>query len=67
VAAFLATAEVLCDELTARGEAVEASMTQVRFCRDRFSATGELGYSGIRGAAGLGYRFTVQAYPIVIF
>jgi hypothetical protein len=36
---------------------------QVRFCRDRFSATGELGCSGIRGAVGLGYRFTVQAYP----
>jgi hypothetical protein len=34
----------------------------VRFCRYRFSPTGELGYSGIRGAAvGLGYRFTVQA------
>ena len=25
---------------------------QVRFCRDRFSPTGELGYSGIRGAVG---------------
>jgi dynein heavy chain len=36
---------------------------QVRFCRYRFSPTGELGYSGIRGAVGLGYRFTVQAYP----
>jgi hypothetical protein len=29
---------------------------QVRFCRDRFSPTGELGY---RGAVGLGYRSTV--------
>ena len=34
-------------------------VTQVRFCRDRFSPTGELGYSGIRGAVGSGYRFTV--------
>jgi hypothetical protein len=25
---------------------------QVRFCRDRFSPTGESGYSGIRGAEG---------------
>jgi hypothetical protein len=24
-----------------------------------FAATGDLGYSGIRGAVGLGYRFTV--------
>jgi hypothetical protein len=32
---------------------------QVRFCRDRFSLTGELGYSGIRGAVGLGYRSAV--------
>jgi hypothetical protein len=34
---------------------------QVRFCRYRFSPNGELGYSGIRGAVGLGYRSTVQA------
>jgi hypothetical protein len=33
--------------------------TQVGFCRDRFSPTGELGYSRIRGAVGLGYRSTV--------
>jgi hypothetical protein len=32
---------------------------QVRFCRDRFSPTGELGCRGVRGAVGLGYRFTV--------
>ena len=37
----------------------------VRFRRDRFSPTGELGYSGIRGAVGLGYRFTVQATLLV--
>jgi hypothetical protein len=30
---------------------------QVRFCRD------DLGYRGVRGAVGLGYRFTVQADP----
>jgi hypothetical protein len=38
----------------------------VRFCQHRFSPTGELGYSGIRGAVGLGYRFPVQAYPFLI-
>jgi hypothetical protein len=27
-------------------------MVQVRFCRYRFSPTGELGYRGIRGAEG---------------
>jgi hypothetical protein len=31
----------------------------VRFRRDRFSPTGELGYSGIRGAVGIG---TVSLY-----
>jgi hypothetical protein len=34
---------------------------QVRFRRDRFSPTGELGYNGIRGAVWLGYRFTCIA------
>jgi hypothetical protein len=34
------------------------TQAQVRFCRCRFSATGDLGYRGIRGAVGLGYRFT---------
>jgi hypothetical protein len=34
-------------------------LEKVRFCRDRFSPTGELGYSGIRGAVGLGNRSTV--------
>jgi hypothetical protein len=28
------------------------SLPQVRFCRDRFSATGDLRYRGIRGAEG---------------
>jgi hypothetical protein len=36
---------------------------QVRFCRCRVTPTGELGYSGIRGAVGLGYRSTAQAFP----
>jgi hypothetical protein len=31
----------------------------VRLCRYRFSPTGDLGYSGIRGAEGLRYRVTV--------
>jgi hypothetical protein len=35
---------------------------QVRFCRYRFSPTGDLGYRGIRGAEGwLGYRLAVYA------
>jgi hypothetical protein len=40
----------------------------VRFRRYRFSPTGELGYSGIRGAVGLEYRFTVPTLclPIVL-
>jgi hypothetical protein len=29
----------------------------------RFSPSGKLRYSGIRGAVGLGYRSPVQAYP----
>jgi hypothetical protein len=33
------------------------ALTQVRFRRDRFPPTGELGY---RGAEGLGYRSTVK-------
>jgi hypothetical protein len=28
----------------------ELAAAQVRFCRDRFSATGDLGYRGVRGA-----------------
>ena len=38
---------------------------QVRFCRDRFSPTGELGYSGIRGAEG---RTQVHyiSYPLLL-
>jgi hypothetical protein len=32
---------------------------QVRLRRGRFSLTGDLGHRGIRGAVGLGYRFTV--------
>jgi hypothetical protein len=34
--------------------AAAAAAGQVRFRRYRFSPTGELGYSGIRGAVGLG-------------
>jgi hypothetical protein len=34
-------------------------LTQVRFCRDRFSPHGDLGHRGFWGAVGLGYRFTV--------
>ena len=40
---------------------------QVRFCRDRFSASGDLGYRGVRGAVGLGYKFTVSAFPCCYF
>jgi hypothetical protein len=35
------------------------------FCRHRFLPTGDLGYRGVRGAVGLGYRFTVYAALIV--
>jgi hypothetical protein len=49
--------------LLPRPEAAKAAPQEVSFCRDRFSPTGELGCSGIRGAVGLGYRFTVQGYP----
>ena len=31
---------------------------EVRWCRDRSSPTGDLGNRGVRGAVGLGYRFT---------
>jgi hypothetical protein len=33
---------------------------ELRLCRDRFPPTGDLGYRRIRGAVGLGYRFTVK-------
>jgi hypothetical protein len=36
---------------------------QVRFCRHRVSATGDLGYSGIRGAVGLGAQVHCIADP----
>jgi hypothetical protein len=37
-----------------------AVRSQVRFCRDWFCPTADLGYRGVRGAVlGLGYRFTV--------
>jgi hypothetical protein len=35
-----------------RDHTVRLWKVQVRFCRYRFSPTGELGYSGIRGAEG---------------
>ena len=41
----------------------ELAAAQVGFRRYRFSPTGDFGYRGLRGAEGLGYRFTLQAYP----
>jgi hypothetical protein len=36
-----------------------SARNQVRFCRGLFPPTGDLGSRGVRGAVGLGYRFTV--------
>jgi hypothetical protein len=36
---------------------------QVGFCRHWFPATGDLGTGGVRGTAGLGYRFTRTLPP----
>ena len=44
---------------TTRGQGAH----EVRFRRDRFSPTGDLVYSGISGAVGLGHRCTVEADP----
>ena len=38
---------------------------QVRFCRDRFFPTGELGYRGVRGAVGLRYR-SLTSLPLLL-
>jgi hypothetical protein len=40
-------------------------LIQVRFRRYRLSPAGELGYSGIRGAVGLGYSSLYTPTPIV--
>ena len=45
------------------GLAAHTECTQVRLCRHRVFPTGDVGYRGISGAVGLGYRFTVQADP----
>jgi hypothetical protein len=50
----------------ARVSAVRADLhhlMQVRFRRDRFPPTCDLGYRAAGGAVGLGYRFTVYADP----
>jgi hypothetical protein len=41
------------------------SLPEVRLCRYRLSLTGDLGFRGVRGAVGLGYRFTVSADPAI--
>jgi hypothetical protein len=56
VSVMLAAAD--SDALLRAVPALDAA-AQVRFCRYRFSSTGELGYRGTRGAVGLGYRSTV--------
>jgi hypothetical protein len=46
--------------------AFSAAIVQVRLCRYRFSPSKELEHSGIRGAVGSGYRFTVQALLLIL-
>ena len=48
---------VLCDALAA---------LQVSFCQHRVFPTGELGYSGIRGADGLGHRSKYISVPLLL-
>jgi hypothetical protein len=42
---------------------------KVRFCRDRLCLTGDLGYTvqGDQGRGGLGYRFAMNASPLLLF
>jgi hypothetical protein len=42
-----------------RAEPHDGRGVQVRLCRYRFPPSGDLGHRGVRGAVGLGYRFTV--------
>jgi adenylosuccinate lyase len=57
---YLGSLESELELVAGRGEeAAATAAAQVSFCQHRFSPTGELGYSSIRGAVRLGYRSTV--------